>query len=461
MGITGSQFLINLLPLRYMNKAAWVSFGIMVSGCFMIIIGLPAIATNHQTWTWVWTKWYSNCNPEDPSTWTGDKTSCDGNPMGGYAHNGLKSYGWMFCAGLLQSQFLVNCYDQPSHMAEETHNASWTVPRSMIGSYCCAGFLNFCLLLSYLFSVQNPASFTWGVTQGMYGTGSIFWDVFASRFPDTDYAAGSMPPNLGDTSMMTTDTSADNAGCRLKSGAACLNMVTGMPNPTVNGRNGAMFFTFVVFCGAYICGLMNTCAGARFLYSWARDNGLPFSSFFRHILPVNGVPVNAMVVFSAISICFLCSNLSSNPLEGYISVSAISSNGYLLAYGVPCLLRLTTARNTFEASKDFSLGRLSKPAALLGIMVSLFSISTIALPEVLPANKDNLNYSGVALGAVIVAAILFWPFASTVWGFVGPSSGIGHDADSLKAGVMGLEIKGDEAEKEDAKAAAAAPVEAV
>ena len=79
----------------------------------------------------------------------------------------------------------------------------------------------------------------------------------------------------------------------------------------------------------------------------------------------------------------------------------------------------------------------------------------------LPANKDNLNYSGVALGAVIVAAILFWPFASTVWGFVGPSSGIGHDADSLKAGVMGLEIKGDEAEKEDAKAAAAAPVEAV
>jgi hypothetical protein len=50
VGITVSQFIINMLPLRYMNKAAWVSFGIMVSGCLMIIIGLPAIALKHQTW---------------------------------------------------------------------------------------------------------------------------------------------------------------------------------------------------------------------------------------------------------------------------------------------------------------------------------------------------------------------------------------------------------------------------
>jgi len=327
------------------------------------------------------------------------------------------------------SQFLINCYDQPSHMAEETHNASWTVPRSMIGSYMCSAFLNFCLLLAYLFSIQEPANIYWGITQGLYAASNIYWDVFAARFPDTNYAPGSPMVN------MTASSSDFNQGCLLRSGAACLNVVTGMPNPTKNARNGAMFFTFVVFLGAYICGLMNTCAGSRFLYAWARDNGLPFSKLFRHVSSINSVPMFSLAVFSCMAIVFLTANLSGNPVEGYISVSAISSNGYLLAYGVPCILRLTTARKTFEASPDFNLGWMSKPMAFLGACVSLFSVATIALPEVLPANKDNLNYAGVALGAAIVGAMIFWPPATALWGYTGPSSGIGHDADSLHKGA--------------------------
>lgn len=131
VAITISQFCINLMPLRFMNKVSWASFGVMIFGCLMLIIGVPSIAPTHQTWKWVFTKWYSNCNPE---TSTGN---CVPNPVGIYAYNGLPSYGWMFVAGMLMSQFLINCYDQPSHMAEETHNASWTVPRSMIGECVC------------------------------------------------------------------------------------------------------------------------------------------------------------------------------------------------------------------------------------------------------------------------------------------------------------------------------------
>ena len=430
VAITVVQFLINQLPLKHMNKASWASFWLMVFGCLMLIIGLPAIAPKHQSWKWVWTKWYTSCNGElDSNGEPVDPTCTDPNPMGPIAFTGVEanggSTGWMFCAGLLMSQFLVNCYDQPSHMAEETHHASWTVPRAIIGSYVCAGFLNLCILLSFLFSIQVPANLGYGITQGLYGVGSLFWDVFAARFPDTNYAEGTMFPI--------------DATCMLKTGIPCINLVTGLPNPTTAGRNGAMFFTFIVACGAFICGLMNTCSGARFLYAWARDNGLPFSRYIRMVVNFNGVPVVAMSVFSVISIAFLCSNLSVNPLEGYLSVSAISANGYLMAYGIPCLLRLTFARNSFEASPDFDLGIFSKPMAALGVAVSAFSVATIALPAYMPANKDNLNYAGVALGAAILIAMLFWPFASAVWGFVGPSSGIGHDSDSLKAGKAGLE----------------------
>ena len=427
VAITVSQFCINLLPLRYMNRVSWAAFYTMAFGSLILIIGLPAIAPTRQSWKWVWTQWYDSCDPltAAPGTCTNP------NPIGATAYTGLGSKGWMFCAGLLMSQFLVNCYDIPSHMAEETHHASWTVPRSIIGSYLCAGFLNLCLLLAYLFSMQVPANLGYGVTQGLYGMASLIWDVFAARWPDTHWQAGpGLPvPIFNNETMYTTDN-----GCLLVSGAACLNVVTGLPNPTASARNGAMFFSFIIFCGAYICGLMNTCAGTRFLYAWARDNGLPFSGLIRKVASFNGVPLYSMALFSTLSIVFLTANLSTNPVEGYVSVSAISSNGYLMAYGVPSLLRLTTARNTFVPSPDFDLGALSKPLAALGVAVSAFSVATIALPEYLPANKDNMNYSGVALGAAIVGGLLFWPFATAVWGFVGPSSGLFLEA-SAKAGV--------------------------
>ena len=137
VAITVSQFALNLLPLKWMNKASWASFFVMVFGSLILsasrrcccwaactahhragaradalrpllvraVIGLPAIAPTHQTWKWVWTKWYSQ----------------EENPVGSLAHTGLPSNGWMFCAGMLMSQFLVNCYDIPAHMAEARH----------------------------------------------------------------------------------------------------------------------------------------------------------------------------------------------------------------------------------------------------------------------------------------------------------------------------------------------------
>lgn len=193
---------------------------------------------------------------------------------------------------------------------------------------------------------------------------------------------------------------------------------------------------------AYICGLMNCCAGSRFLYALARDGGLPFSGFLRKVADFNGVPVRTLTLFVAVSIAFLTCNLSTNPLEGYLSVSGISSNGYLMAYGIPCLLRLTVARKTFKATPDFDLGIMSKPLAALGVAVSAFAVATIALPAYLPANKDNLNFSGVALGAVIVLACITFPLALKFWGYTAPQTGVDMKAEyeeSLKAGKAGLD----------------------
>ena len=49
-----------------------------------------------------------------------------------------------------------------------------------------------------------------------------------------------------------SSTSSDG-DCLLKSGAACVNVMTGLPNPTVTARNGSIFFTFIIFCGGACC----------------------------------------------------------------------------------------------------------------------------------------------------------------------------------------------------------------
>ena len=253
--------------------------------------------------------------------------------------------------------------------AQETHNASWTVPRSIAGSFVCAGFLNLCLLLSYLFSVQHLGNLGWGVTQGLYPIGNLFWDVFAARWPDTAIASGvTGGPGSGPYEYSSTSSDGD---CLLKSGATCLNVMTNLPNPTASARNGSIFFTFIIFCGgalrsarlacmshaitdvqpraycrcaAYICGMMNCCAGSRFLYALARDGGLPFSGFLRKVADFNGVPVRTLTLFAAISIAFLTCNLSTNPLEGYLSVSGISSNGYLMVRPLAVTARVLASR---------------------------------------------------------------------------------------------------------------------
>ena len=94
-----------------------------------------------------------------------------------------------------------------------------------------------------MFSLQSIPNFGNGVTQGLFFIGSLFWDVFAARFPDTDYASGLVSTSEAHPLAFT---SSSDRHCLLKSGASCLNVITGQPNPTVQGRNGAMFFTCVI-----------------------------------------------------------------------------------------------------------------------------------------------------------------------------------------------------------------------
>lgn len=74
------------------------------------------------------------------------------------------------------------------------------------------------------------------------------------------------------------------------------------------------------------------CASSRMSYSFARDRGLPFSSFFS-IMHKNGVPIPAVLLNTICVVVFGCIYLgSSSALNAILSSSVVFLN---ISYSIP------------------------------------------------------------------------------------------------------------------------------
>jgi len=144
--------------------------------------------------------------------------------------------------------------DSAAHMAEEIKDAGKTVPRAMIGAYLMNGVLGMIFLVSYMFMVT---------------------DVTAALEDATGY------PH------MWVFSQAVSAG-----GVVALNAI-----PTV-----------LIFAGTLTFNLSTS----RQTWAFARDKGLPFSSWIGHVDPKLQVPANAVTITCLITIVLSLINIGSN-----------------------------------------------------------------------------------------------------------------------------------------------------
>ena len=166
-------------------------------------------------------------------------------------------------------------------------------------------------------------------------------------------------------------------------------------------------------------------SASRFIYSFARDRGFPgpLNPLLAYVEPRTQAPLGAIIAFLIGGIAFATAWTNESPTVAFAAVSGINANAFLMVYGLPCLLRATTSLRTFKAVPGFDLGRLSVPIAVLGAMYGAFSNATIALPMLYPIIQNNINYAPIALAAVILMAVIFYPFAVKLpaWGYKGPA----------------------------------------
>jgi amino acid transporter len=202
--------------------------------------------------------------------------------------------------------------------------------------------------------------------------------------------------------------------------------ITGAIAATAQGRNGAIFFLFLIFIGTMFTVTLSFVAGCRFIYSFARDRGFPGSlnNVMAYVEPRTKVPLGSISLYLALGIAFVCCWTNESPTVAFAAVTGINANGFLMVYGLSPLLRLTTGAKNFVATKEFSLGIFSKPIAALGAAYGAFCNATIALPFWFPQNKNTVNYAPVALAAVCTFAFVLFPLASMPslgWCYKGPA----------------------------------------
>jgi amino acid transporter len=247
--------------------------------------------------------------------------------------------------GLLQAQWTYTGFDASAHMTEETSNPRVKAPWGIVLSVGVSGLAGYALLIALTLAIRAIP----GVLSAKDASGesvpaaiAILQQALGAKFGNAMAALASM----------------------------------------------AMWF----------CGLACVTSASRALFALARDNGTPFSSFFRRVNRKRGTPGPAIWAIVAASIAAMA-------WSGAVPVvTSLSTVALYMAYIIPIVLaaRARAAGSNWPAMSVWTLGRWGMPVNVVAIIYTVL----ISIVLVMPPNE----LAGKTLGGVILALLLIYVF---------------------------------------------------
>ena len=267
----------------------------------------------------------------------------------------INDVGWpdglAWLIGLLQGAFALTGFDATIHMIEEIPNPKVEGPKVMVTAIGIGVFTGFVLVSCLLFTVTNIS------------------EVNSS-------AAG---PLLTILHQATNN----------KVGAVCLLM-------------------FPVMCMVFTSTALMT-TSSRMSYAFARDGGLPFSTFFAKVHPTLQVPLNALIWTSSWIIIFGLIFLgSSSAFNAIVSASVVAIG---ITYAIPPFINCLRGRRMLPESRPFKLpNTLGWVVNIVGILWTMITTVLFLFPPEAHVTPTNMNYAIVALSILFFIALVHWVF---------------------------------------------------
>jgi amino acid transporter len=170
------------------------------------------------------------------------------------------------------------------------------------------------------------------------------------------------------------------------------------------GARAGAALSAIAALAMWFCGLSCVTSCSRTIYAFARDNGLPFSSFWKRVSAAHGTPDAA--IWSTALLAFGALVYSG----AYSVVTSISVVTFYISYLIP--IYLGTRAPGWRKDALWNLSKYSRPVGYLGLLWGLF----IFVVLILPPNE----LAGKTLGALVLILCVLY-FARARHQYVGPA----------------------------------------
>lgn len=273
----------------------------------------------------------------------------------GYAGPTNEPYVWAFLASSLMAAYVMVGFDSAGELAEETHNPRRTTPKTIIRALTVSGLGGGLLIIGALIAAPS-------LTDGKLATQGLAWVITSA---------------LGD----------------------------------VFGR----LLLCAVAVAVFACTLAVQTAGARMVFSMAREQALPFHRTLARVSPRTGTPIAASIVVGVGAGLALAVNIGQSAIFTALSSLCIAML-YLAYLGVtgPLLVQRIRLRRTGlptgvdeDGKPLFTLGRWGIPLNALAVAFQIgMAVNLIwPRPEIydLTGHSWWLQYSALLfIGAVLL-----------------------------------------------------------
>ncbi|KAF7511450.1 hypothetical protein GJ744_004639 [Endocarpon pusillum] len=195
-------------------------------------------------------------------------------------------------------------------------------------------------------------------------------------------------------------------------------------NATQSRTAAMVMVAFIVFF--FIFGAVNqNTTSSRQLYAFARDGGLPFSSWVSYVSPKRCIPIHAVFLTWVIGCGLALIPLGST--AAFVNIQTIGNSGLLVSY-IICIACRLYHRNavgpygSLVKPPPFFLGKtLGNVVNSLAVLFLICFLVSGMFPVAPNPTVETMNWSSMALGSTLIIALV-----SYVWlrkTYLGPGVG--------------------------------------
>jgi amino acid transporter len=244
---------------------------------------------------------------------------------------------WLFALGFLLPAYTVTGFDASAHTAEETKSAAINAPRGIIRSVAVSSIMGWVMLAAIVLAIPDMSK---AAAQG----NNVFYWI----------------------------------------------MNTVLPKPL------ATLLYFNIGVTQYLCALAGLTSASRMMYAFARDGGLPGSTWLRQVSVRLRSPAPAIWTAASLAVLFMW-------FVSYSAIAACCAVLLYISYALPIAAGFLAYGRSWTKMGPWHLGKWYRPLAA----VSVIGCVGLLIIGVQPPNAIALKIIG---GAAILMALAWFGF---------------------------------------------------